>query len=360
MSVGIYIHVPFCAKKCPYCDFYSCRYTKEDAELYTNAIIRDIEQLTEKLQADTIYFGGGTPSLISYKLIEKILYAIYNEFGVNMPEITIEVNPCTVNIEKLKQYKKVGINRLSIGVQSANDNELELLGRNHNFQKAEEIIIAAKEIGFNNISCDLMIGIPEQTKDSLKRSIDKLSGLGIQHISSYILKIEKGTPFDDPEFIKQMPDDDHVSDLYLFMVDQLKKYEFLQYEISNFSKTGYESRHNLKYWQCQEYLGFGPAAHSFYNSIRYYYSPDLSSFIKKSPEKLITDDTPASDDEKIMLGLRLTKGIDLDSFPDKKHKILSKISPLVKNGLIIKNGSRISLTPEGFLVSNSIIAELIF
>lgn len=359
MSVGIYIHVPFCAKKCPYCDFYSCKYTKKDAELYTRSIIRDIEQFTEKIHADTIYFGGGTPSIIPYELIERMLYTIYDVFDISIPEITIEVNPCTVNAEKLEQYRKIGINRLSVGVQSTNDDELELLGRNHNFRKAKEIIIAAENIGFDNISCDLMIGIPKQTKDNIKHSIGILASLNIQHISSYILKIERGTPFDNSEFIQQMPDDDDTADLYLFMIEELKKYGFLQYEISNFAKIGYESKHNLKYWKCQEYLGFGPAAHSYYNSNRYYCPSNLTEYIKNGSKSIVVDDK-SDDDEKIMLGLRLVNGIDLEDFPNKKSKIISKINSFEKNGLVVRRGSRINLTPKGFLVSNSIITELIF
>lgn len=360
MPIGIYIHVPFCAKKCPYCDFYSCSYSRQISEAYSKSVIRDIENFPDQETADTIYFGGGTPSLIQPEFIHEILQSIYRKFNIAAPETTLEINPCTVNKDKLKLYKEIGINRLSVGAQSSDDNELRLLGRKHNFEKVKEVIFIAESIGFENISCDLMIGIPNQTIESLKNSIIKLSELPIRHISSYILKIEKGTPFDNKEFIKQMPDDEFVSDMYLFAVNALKNFGFNQYEISNFAQKGYESKHNLKYWQCHEYIGFGPSAHSFYKGQRYYYSPDLNSFIKASPEKNITDDKPADEDEKIMLGLRLSEGIDLDDFPDKKNKILSKAAVLEKAGLITQTDNRFKLTPKGFLVSNSIITEILY
>lgn len=360
MPLGIYIHVPFCAKKCPYCDFYSCNYTFRSMEGYVNGIIRDIESFDKTDSVDTIYIGGGTPSIIPAEYIEKILKAIYEKFNVTDSEITIEINPSTVNKDKLQKYKNAGINRLSVGVQSANNKELEFLGRNHSFNQAKDVIISAKEVGFENISCDLMIGIPHQSHNSLKKSIESILCLPISHISSYILKIEEGTPFDNQSIIKQIPDEDAVSDMYLFMVSLLESNGFKQYEISNFSKNGFESRHNLKYWQCKEYLGFGPAAHSFYNKKRYCYPANVESFIKSAPEQIITDYSPADEDEKIMLGLRLTKGINLEALPTKKEKILLKSDIFIKNKLMIKSENNIRLTPKGFLVSNSIITELLY
>lgn len=356
-SLGIYIHVPFCAVKCPYCDFYSCSYSREKAEKYTQAVIRDIEEFDGGAVADTVYFGGGTPSLIPTELTEKILSAIRHKFTLITPEITLEVNPCTVNRDKLLQYYSMGINRLSVGVQSANDDELKLLGRSHTFDKARQVILDAHQIGFDNISADLMTGLPFQTFESLENSIEKLSILPLTHISNYILKIEKGTPFDNPDFTKNMPDDDFVSDMYLHMVDCLAQNGFAQYEISNFSKKGFESRHNLKYWNCREYIGFGPAAHSFCKNIRYCYSPNLESFINSSPEKIITDENAGNDEEKIMLALRLAKGININDYPDRKEILLKKIKLFEKTNLINFDGESLSLSPNGFLVSNSITEE---
>lgn len=355
--LGIYIHVPFCAKKCPYCDFYSCTYSRDMAQKYTNAIIRDIENFDGSAAADTVYFGGGTPSLIPAEFIGDILNAVKCKFSLQSPEITLEVNPCTVKRDKLLQYYSMGVNRLSVGVQSANDNELRLLGRSHTFEKARQVILDACDIGFENISADLMTGLPFQTFESLDNSIRMLAQLPLTHISNYILKIEEGTPFDNPDFEERMPDDDYVSDMYLHMVELLEKNGFSQYEISNFSKKGFESRHNLKYWNCHEYLGFGPAAHSFYQNVRYYYSPDLEGFVSSAPEKIITDENGGTDEEKIMLALRLTKGININDFPKRKNRLLQTAKLFEKTNYINFDGENLSLSPNGFFISNSIIAK---
>ena len=357
-KIGIYIHVPFCAKKCPYCDFYSEGYSKDRAEGYTRGIIRDINAFEDNATADTIYFGGGTPSLLPADNIESIISALKRRFKLISPEITLEVNPSTVTKKKLEAYLEMGINRLSFGVQSAWDDELTLLGRLHTFETAGGAVKLARDTGFENISCDLMLGIPHQTEKSLMGSIHSICSLPVTHISSYMLKIEKGTPFDNDNIKKQLPQEDAVSDLYLRMIDKLKEYGFKQYEISNFSLPGYESRHNLKYWECSEYLGFGTAAHSYYRGKRYYYPSDIMGFIEKSPDPVLTDEAPGQWDEQIMLGLRLKKGIDTMQYPHIKDRLMKKAIVLEKAGYMEITGSRIALTPKGFLLSNSIIAEL--
>lgn len=357
-QIGIYIHVPFCAKKCPYCDFYSCSYNLKSAEKYTDAIIRDITNLPKDIYADTVYFGGGTPSLLPINMLNKILKALSYSCNIINPEVTLEVNPCTVTKEKLFHYINIGINRLSFGIQSVHDHELKLLGRIHTWKKAEEIIKSAQIIGFNNISCDVIIGLPKQNVDKIKTTLNKIAELSVQHISAYILKIEENTPFNTPDIINILPDDDHVSDLYLFMVKELQKLGYNQYEISNFSKIGFESRHNLKYWKCHDYIGLGPSAHSCFNGERFCISSDLNKYIN-STEKIITDKSPYNDDEKIMLGLRLTEGININNFPNKKALLLKKAKLFQKLGLVNFENNFIKLTPEGFLVSNSIINEFI-
>ena len=357
--VGIYIHVPFCGKKCPYCDFYSCSYSREKAGEYTNTVIKHIESF-ESADADTIYFGGGTPSLIPAEFTEKILNALCRKFNLTEnPEITLEVNPCTINKQKLLQYKSMGINRLSVGVQSMNQSELSFLGRNHSAEKAREVICMADAAGFKNISADLMTGIPGQTPESMYNSIDTLSQLPIVHISNYILKIEENTPFNNSRIINKMPDDDTVSDMYLKMVKRLSENGFKQYEISNFSKKGFESRHNLKYWNCEEYIAFGPMAHSFYGGKRYYNAQSLDEYADFPYKKNITDDNPGKDDEKIMLKLRLSKGIKLSDFPDCRDYIYKKANLLKESGLVCFDGENLALTSKGFLLSNSVISELI-
>lgn len=357
IPLGIYIHVPFCARKCPYCDFYSCSYNLTTAEKYTDSIIRDIKELPDSIYADTVYFGGGTPSLLSAHMLNKILDALTHKCHITDPEITLEVNPCTVTQEKLFQYSKIGINRLSFGVQSVHNDELKFLGRMHSWEKAKKMINSAQNIGFKNISCDIMIGLPGQTIEKLKSTIHKITELSVTHISSYILKIEENTPFNKPEIINVLPDDDHISDLYLFMVEELTKLGYNQYEISNFSKIGFESKHNLKYWKCQEYIGLGPSSHSYFNGIRYFVPADFNKYLNGA-EKIITDENPGSDDEKIMLGLRLTDGININDFPHKKALFLKKAKLLQKLNLIEIDNNFIKLTPKGFLVSNSIINEI--
>lgn len=356
---GIYIHVPFCAKKCPYCDFYSCLYTLKSARKYTDAVLRNIPALPE-LSADTVYFGGGTPSILPPELLAEILDSISENVRLIMPEITVEVNPCTVTEKKLDAYKEMGVNRLSFGVQSGNNDELAFLGRKHSFEKAAEMVEAAHDMGFENISCDVMIGVKDQTAEKLENSIKKIAKLPIKHISSYILKVEENTDFGRNNTAAVLPDDDSVSDLYLHSVKILEQEGFRQYEISNFSKQGYESRHNLKYWKCEEYIGIGPSSHSYYNGKRCYVPEGLEKFCDNEYQEIVYEDYEAgTDEEKIMLGMRLSDGIFLDDFPDKKSGICQKAEKYCSHGLAFISDGRLRLTPEGFLVSNLIIADLV-
>jgi len=312
------------------------------------------------IKADTIYFGGGTPSLLPPEFITEIIRCISNHFDLHNPEITLEANPCTVNKSKLYEYRKAGVNRLSLGIQSASDDELKFLGRKHNYEKAKAAVEDAAEIGFENISCDMMIGLPNQTEESIDYTIKQFIALPIQHISSYILKIEENTKFYHDSVSDIIPDDDTTANLYLFMTEQLNKAGFYQYEISNFALNGFESKHNLKYWECEEYIGFGPSAHSYFNGNRYAVTNDLEAFIKADKQnEFITDNNPGQQEEKIMLGLRLKKGICLDDFPERKSYILKKSYSLEKAGLLEIKDNYLNLTPKGFLVSNSIISSLI-
>lgn len=356
---GIYIHVPFCAKKCPYCDFYSCSYSMGAALEYQNAVLRNINYLPE-IEADTVYFGGGTPSLMPEQFFSSVLNALNNKVKLIDPEITIEANPCTLTNLKLKQYKFIGINRISFGVQSADNNELEFLERLHTFEMTEKIVNAAFDAGFENISCDIMIGTKDQTLDKLENTINKVTALPIQHISSYILKVEKNTDFGRKHMEKNLPDDDAAADLYLHSVRLLENAGFKQYEISNFSKKDFESRHNLKYWQCEEYIGIGPSAHSFYNGKRFSVPADLEKFCGGKQQEIIYDaHIPGTDEEKIMLGLRLTSGIFLDDFRERKNDIVKKAEKYCQNGFAFMENGYLKLTPKGFLVSNSIISDII-
>lgn len=341
--IGLYVHVPFCVQKCPYCDFYSGKITKTAD--YTSAVLRNLSRYPEIF--DTVYFGGGTPSLLP-EIAKEVLRTVSHTQDA---EITFECNPETVTDSTLLTLKNAGVNRLSFGVQSLDDRELSALGRIHTAAKAVQTIRRAYDLGFENISADLMLGIPHQTEDSLKRTIDELVSLPITHISAYMLKLEPNTAFgkNPPE----IPDEDVQAALYLQTVNRLAASGFAQYEISNFAKSGYESRHNLKYWRCEEYVGVGPAAHSYYGGKRYAVPRDLAAFIESEAQSEIpTDDHPNPTEERIMLGLRLTEGIPLTSE-------LSERLPLIPKHLYKTENNRLSLTTEGFLVSNEIISILI-
>lgn len=344
---GLYIHVPFCRKKCPYCDFYSVGFREELAEQYANAVLRNLHAYNERYS--TVYFGGGTPILLS-KHIPRILAEIHRECSA---EVTVECNPCEVNAETLKILYDCGVNRLSIGIQSAVDSELKSLGRAHNFGQAKQAVLTAKEVGFNDISADIMLGIPGQTPESLMFTIEQLSGLPITHISAYMLKIEPNTAFGKNPPI--LPDEDETAELYLTAVRELELHRFIQYEISNFARRGMTSQHNLKYWRREEYLGIGAAAHSFYNGKRFAVERNLREFIESERQiEISTDENPDETEERIMLGLRLTEGIKKPLWERVKSGL-----PLIPKEYYKIENERLSLTPKGFLVSNEIIATLL-
>jgi len=365
MNYGVYIHIPYCVQKCPYCDFYSIAYTQQSALKYTQALLSAIESYRGKgLCADTVYFGGGTPNLIGSECINSVLKKLRECLKItDDAEITMEANPETLSRQNLSDFAKAGINRLSLGLQSANPKELKSLGRRHTPEQAAHCVSEASAAGIKNISLDLMMGIEGQTQQSLLNSIDFCTDLGATHISAYMLKIEPETPFYKKRALLNLPDDDQTALLYLSACAELEKRGYAQYEISNFAKDGKVSRHNLKYWQCGEYIGLGAAAHGFENGRRYYYPRSVKGFIT-APLKTICDGEGGSAEEAFMLGLRLCKGVDLAklktqfgiTFPDS---FFSKLKQLKKAELLEKNGENIFLTPKGFLVSNSIISELL-
>ena len=275
---GLYIHIPFCASKCPYCDFYSERYSKKLAEEYKNAVIRNLLHYNETY--DTVYFGGGTPLLLGEKHLCGIMEAAKPYLTADA-EVTAEGNPGVSERADFKKLREAGINRLSFGLQSSNDKELSALGRIHSAKEAAETVKAAQKAGFDNISLDLMLGIPYQTEESLIRSIDFCASLGVSHISSYMLKIEEGTPLAKSELRFLCADEEKVSDFYLLACEELEKRGFMQYEISNFAKDGKRSFHNTRYWLDDEYIGIGPSAHSFMEGRRFYFDRSIKDFLEK-------------------------------------------------------------------------------
>ncbi len=370
-NVGIYIHVPFCLSKCHYCDFCSeQRADDEKKELYVRRICDEISLFAEKIGesgeipvADTVYFGGGTPTLLSAEQFGRILDVIDASFGIDEDaEITAETNPKSADGKKLGEIRKTGVNRLSIGMQSVHDSELRALGRIHNFDDFLTTYLDARRVGFENISVDLMYGIPQQTRESFSRSVETLAVAGPEHISSYSLTVEEGTNFYRRRDKLIFPDEDTVADMYADMGEILTKYGYHKYEISNFAKEGRESRHNLKYWHLDDYLGFGPAAHSYYSGKRFAHSRDIDAYIRG--ESIIIDIEELSVKERIneyaMLGMRLADGVSFERFFERFGEDFLSVFPSFKKYMpefvrIDKGSCR--FTEKGMFVSNYVLSD---
>lgn len=361
---GIYIHIPFCIRKCPYCAFYSVECNEELKRRYVSSLIRNIRGYKGRnIPADTVYFGGGTPSLLTPDELESILSAVKESFLIATDsEITVEANPSSTDYNKLCAYRRAGVNRISFGVQSSNDNELRLLGRLHNFGGARDAVLSAKAAGFENISCDLMIGTPAQTLDSLLASARDIASLGASHISAYMLKIEDGTPYDCERIRSSAADDDSISDMYIALCRELSGLGYSRYEISNFAKPGYESKHNLKYWRLEDYIGFGPSAHSYFGGRRFCVPDSIEDYISSpSQPDESEDESPDMLEEYVMLSLRLSEGMSMDklaSLGGDKNAVAKKLVPLQDAGLVRLDNGVVSLTDRGALVSNGVILEI--
>ena len=366
---SLYIHIPFCKKKCLYCDFPSITADNDVYNKYTAALIKEMQLRYKELgiiNIDTVYFGGGTPSLFSPVLIEKILTAINNFFNISAnAEITLEANPGTVSLHKLEQISAIGINRLSLGIQAVQDNLLQRLGRIHTFDEAQAAVSNAKKAGFNNISLDLMYGLPYQTITMLQDSVSWFLQQNIQHISIYGLQVEKGTPFADMQ--KQgalpLPSEEITEEMYDYITAYLPQHDFERYEISNFAQKGFESRHNMAYWQDKPYLGIGCAAHSYYNKNRTYNTHNVYDYISSCDKNIL----PVIEEEKLdntawmeefcFLALRTTNGIDKNKFTQNFncdiYDIYGKnINKLIAQQLLTDHDEHLSLTPLGMKFGN--------
>ncbi|MCR5807683.1 MAG: radical SAM family heme chaperone HemW [Oscillospiraceae bacterium] len=351
MNKGLYIHIPFCRKKCAYCDFYSLTDETDRMPAYTAAVIRNIR--SEQYRYDTVYFGGGTPTLLPAISIIDILSAA--EIDKNA-EITIEANPETVTEEELTELRTAGVNRISFGVQSLSDERLCELGRIHTAQTALHAIESAQKAGFDNISADLMIGLPHSDGEQHLRDIEQLVDMGITHISVYMLKVEKGTPLSRNKELLGYIDDDRSADEYESAAELLGKLGFFQYEISNFAKKGFECKHNLKYWHCEEYFGVGTSAHSCIDKKRFCVPSDISEFIESPLQRITyTDENACGEEEKLMLALRLSEGVPGEMLKERA----ALVEQYVKHGLMKRENGRISFTVKGYLVSNEIITQLV-
>lgn len=360
--IGIYLHVPFCVKKCNYCNFFSCTNLSLIDDYVSSLCIEISKCENVAYGVDSIYFGGGTPNLLSIAHFESILKAIASKFKLDQNlEVTLEYNPGFGDVTYLRQLYSLGFNRLSVGVQSSSFDVLKFLGRVHSFDMAKSSINDARCSGFENISADFLIGIPGQNKANLTRCLNSFLNLNLEHISIYQLKIEHGTVFSNLPISTWMSDDD-VASLFEFAVLFLTKNNYNHYEISNFAKRGFECRHNLKYWLQEPYLGFGPSAHSFYKGKRFYCPANLKLYLandfKKKSEQLVF----SSQVEWFMLRLRLNEYISFNEL--KRHGFSAKnLEVKLKNlhsvNLCEVNSRGFKLTCKGFLLQNSILAYLL-
>ncbi|MBE6756381.1 MAG: radical SAM family heme chaperone HemW [Ruminococcaceae bacterium] len=362
MKKGVYIHIPFCQTKCPYCDFYSMRGTDEKKDMYLDALNKEIFS-HENISADTIYLGGGTPSVFGKDRLKTLIENAKKQFHFSEGEITVEVNPSSCDEELIETLASVGVNRISMGLQSAIDSERKILGRHSNTEKVKKSIDLCQKNGIVNISLDVMLGVPEQTKESLEKTLEFVVNSGAKHVSAYILKIEENTLFFRRQNTLPLPDEDAVCDMYEFTCDYLEKAGFRQYEISNFSKENHESKHNLKYWNSEEYLGIGPAAHSYLDGKRFYHDRNFEKYLK-NPTEYIPDGDGGSFEEYAMLKLRLTKGLSLRDVSENFSKenfenILKNSEKFIRMKLMNSDGENLYFTRQGFLLSNTILSEII-
>lgn len=370
MNLGLYIHIPFCRTKCLYCDF--CSFVSRDEqqrEAYVGALLREIEARgTKDYSVDTVYFGGGTPSLLSAEQIGRILGEIKESFNVSPDaEITLECNPMTVSDgdKYFKELRALGVNRLSLGVQSAVDEELKLIGRRHSFEEAKATFLAARGAGFENISVDLMLGIPSQTLDSLRASANQVIKLAAEHISIYSLQLEEGTPLYRMRERYSLADDDTAADMYELVVKMMKDAGYRHYEISNFARGGRESKHNCKYWRLDEYLGLGLAAHSDFGGKRLENTRDMERYLGGEWLEAASEISNSEREfEFLMLGLRTADGISKSEFLARfgvgfDEKYGKRVEKFKKMGYFCEKGDALALTERGFEVSNAILTEIL-
>lgn len=370
----LYIHIPFCVRKCAYCDFLSFAGKEACMDRYGEALIRDVRSrggilpLSDDVSVSSVYIGGGTPSLMPEGFYEKLFDEIRKYYALTPDaEITIECNPGTATPARLEEYRRAGINRISFGMQSADDNELRGLGRIHTWKDCTETVSMARKAGFDNVNIDLMMNLPGQTKEQFSKTIAKAIELQPEHISSYSLIIEEGTPFyqryaDHPELL---PDDDSAAETYETAVKLLAEAGYRQYEISNFAKPGRECRHNIGYWRREEYLGIGIGAASLIGDCRFRVMPDLEGYLAElsyEPVETLTERDIRN--ETVMLGLRMNDGVSIYELSktfgsDYAARIAGKMDLHVAQGFARKDCDRYGLTVRGMLVSNVIIAELL-
>lgn len=363
--LGLYVHVPFCASKCPYCDFYSLPLPDDTLlDTYTDEVCRRLRALPT-CTADTLYFGGGTPSLLGGERLARISEAAHPHLTSDA-EITLEANPADKLYDTFTAFVKEGGNRLSLGMQATRDSALKALGRRHTNDSLQIAVEDARRAGIDNLSLDIMLATPSQTDDDIAQAAARCTQLGASHVSAYLLKIEPNTPFHAQRETLALPDEDEAARLYIRCCEALDAEGFTQYEISNFAKNGKESRHNLKYWNSEEYIGIGPAAHSFYGGKRWYFERSLDAFLRG--DSAIAEDPDAdvqdgSEEEYAMLRLRLTQGLRRDLFEARFGQPLPQAwldnAAALPRSLVKTSDDGIAFTRDGFLLSNALIARIL-
>jgi len=372
--LGLYVHVPFCQSKCRYCDFYSAPMEEPTKDAYVQALKHYLalyRSQASSYRVNTVFFGGGTPSQLSASQLKELLRQIKACFKLDSgAEISIELNPDDCSLKLFKSLLQAGFNRFSLGCQSADDGCLRTLGRRHDFAQVRQAVADARRAGVKNLSLDMMFGLPGQTLDSFLQELDCFVALGPEHLSLYALTLEEGTPLWQQRQELTFPDEDEVSDMYLQGVERLKQAGYEHYEISNFARRGYECRHNLRYWRCEEYLGFGPSAHSYFAGKRFSLKADACAYVAslQNDEPIIDEYEEISPEERlgetVMLSLRLCEGLDTRAFAQRFHRDFdelfgAKLAPFRQAGLVERRGDQVCLTPRGMWLSNAVLAELL-
>ena len=371
--IGIYIHIPFCISKCAYCDFYSLSGSEKLMPRYHAALTRQLKEAAPVFAGyyiDSIYFGGGTPSYYGARRIVSLFNTLKEHCKVLLDaEVTVEINPDSISGKDLRLLRKAGVNRLSIGAQTADDGLAKSLGRRHTFDQVASTVSKARKAGFDNISLDLIYGLPSQSKTDWADTLNRVAALRPEHVSCYGLRIEENTPLYLFKDSPSIPSEDDQADMYLYTVDALRNVGYRQYEVSNFSAPGLESRHNLKYWNREEYVGFGPTAHSYIGDLRYSYIKGVTEYIEalEGKRNILSsqDEIPKSEQalEYLMLGLRTTRGVTGDEYYTIYQSSWEPIEALLfsyeKSGWAHRIAGRWSLTPSGFLLSNRLIRSIL-
>ena len=372
-TLGIYLHIPFCRSKCAYCDFYSLPCREGSMERYCAALRTHLTETAPRAKGrvvDTVYIGGGTPSVLEDRQIAGLLDTVKRRYRLSQDcEITMEANPDSVTPQLLHTVRRAGVNRLSLGVQCADDRILKLLRRPHTFAQARQAVETARQAGIRNLSLDLIYGLPGQDMQRWQETVERSLALSPEHLSCYGLQIEEGTWLYDHQSGLDIPDDDQQADLYLWTVERLAQAGYNQYEISNFARPGRESRHNLRYWRMEEYIGFGPGAHSDFGGRRYSFVRDLDAYMDAVEQggTLVDEDQEIGEAERcneyIMLSLRTWEGFDPDAYSRRYHMDARPLIRLLEGyrdrGLAANTQGRWHFTPEGFLISNTLLVELL-